>query len=93
MGRGVKTVVQTSQFKQDLKRVKNSGRYAIDDLLVVIDLLLRNQLLPEKYKDHYLTGNWKNHKECHVKPNWLLIYQSTADKIVLTRTGSHSELF
>ncbi len=93
MGRNVKTVVQTSQFKQDLKRVKNSGRYAIDDLLVVIDLLLRNQPLPEKYKDHYLTGNWKNHKECHIRPNWLLIYQSTVDKIVLTRTGSHSELF
>ena len=93
MGRNVKTVVQTSQFKQDLKRVKNSGRYAIDDLLVVVDLLLRNQPLPEKYKDHYLTGNWKNHKECHIRPNWLLIYQSTVDKIVLTRTGSHSELF
>lgn len=89
----MKTVAQTSQFKQDLKRIKHSGRYEIDDLLVVVDLLAQNQLLPEKYKDHHLTGNWKGYKECHIKPNWLLIYQLTADKVVLTRTGSHSELF
>ncbi len=89
----MKTIVQTSEFKQDLKRVKNSGRYEIDDLLAVVNLLAQNQTLSEKYKDHYLTGNWKNHKECHIKPNWLLIYQLTAETIVLTRTGSHSELF
>jgi mRNA interferase YafQ len=89
----VKTIVQTSQFKQDLKRVKHSGRYEIDDLLVVVDLLAQNQMLPEKYRDHYLTGNWRGHKECHIKPNWLLIYQLTEDKVILTRTGSHSELF
>jgi mRNA interferase YafQ len=89
----VKTIVQTSQFKQDLKRVKHSGRYEIDDFLVVVDLLAQNQMLPEKYRDHYLTGNWRGHKECHIKPNWLLIYQLTEDKVILTRTGSHSELF
>ncbi len=89
----MKTIVQTSQFKQDLKRVKHSGRYEIDDLLVVVDLLAQNQMLPEKYRDHYLTGNWRGHKECHIKPNWLLIYQLTEDKVILTRTGSHSELF
>jgi mRNA interferase YafQ len=89
----VKTIVQTSQFKQDLKRVKHSGRYEIDDLLVVVDLLAQNQMLSEKYRDHYLTGNWRGHKECHIKPNWLLIYQLTEDKVILTRTGSHSELF
>jgi mRNA interferase YafQ len=50
-------------------------------------------MLSEKYRDHYLTGNWRGHKECHIKPNWLLIYQLTEDKVILTRTGSHSELF
>jgi mRNA interferase YafQ len=89
----VKTIVQTSQFKQDLKRVKNSGRYVVDDLLQVLDLLAQNQPLLEKHKDHNLTSNWKGHKECHIKPDWLLIYQLTSDKVVLTRTGSHSELF
>ncbi|MEN9596139.1 MAG: hypothetical protein RL236_573 [Pseudomonadota bacterium] len=93
MGRGVKTIVQTSQFKQDLKRVKHSGRYEIDDLLEIVDLLAQNQPLLEKHKDHNLTGNWRGHKECHIKPDWLLVYQLTPDKVVLTRTGSHSELF
>ena len=52
-----------NKFKQDLKCVKHSGRYTIDDLLIVVDLLVHNQVLPEKYKDHYLTGNWKGYKK------------------------------
>jgi mRNA interferase YafQ len=93
MGRCVKTIVQTSQFKQDLKRVKNSRRYLIDDLLAIVEVLANNQSLSEKHRDHNLTGNWKGYKECHIKPDWLLIYQSLPDKLVLARTGSHSELF
>jgi mRNA interferase YafQ len=89
----VKTVVQTSQFKQDLKRVKKSGRYEIDDLLQVVDLLTQTQPLLEKHKDHNLTGNWNGYRECHIKPDWLLIYQLQLDELVLVRTGSHSELF
>lgn len=89
----MKTVVQTSQFKQDLKRVKKSGRYVIDDLLLVIDLLTQNQPLLEKHKDHNLTGNWNGCRECHIKPDWLLIYQLQPNELVLVRTGSHSELF
>jgi len=53
----VKTIVQTSQFKQDLKRLKNSGRYTIDDLLMIVELLACNQPLPEKHREHSLTGN------------------------------------
>ena len=90
----MKTIVQTSQFKQDLKRLKNSGRYTLDDLLMIVELLARNQPLPEKHREHSLTGNWKGYKECHIiKPDWLLIYQPLSDKLVLARTGSHSELF
>jgi len=89
----VKPIVQTSQFKHDLKKVKYAGRYAIDDLLVIVDLLARNQPLPEKHREHNLGGNWKGCKECHIKPDWLLIYQSSPEKLVLARTGSHSELF
>jgi mRNA interferase YafQ len=58
-----------------------------------VNLLAQNQHLLEKHKEHNLTGNWKDYKECHVKPDWLLIYQLVTDKVVLTRTGSHSELF
>jgi len=89
----VKVIVQTSQFKQDIKRAKYAGRYDIDDLLAIVELLARNEPLAEKHKEHQLHGNWKNHKECHIKPDWLLIYQQLPDKLILVRTGSHSELF
>ena len=89
----MKPIVQTSQFTHDLKKVKYAGRYAIDDLLVIVDLLARNQPLPEKHREHNLGGNWKGYKECHIKSDWLLIYQSSPEKLVLARTGSHSELF
>lgn len=89
----MKTIVQTSQFKQDLKHVKHSRRYTIDDLLTLVELIATNQPLSEKHREHNLTGNWKGYKECHIKPDWLLIYQVLPDKLVLVRTGSHSELF
>jgi len=89
----MKVIVQTSQFKQDLKRLKYAGRYDINDLLAIVDLLAKDEPLPEKYKDHSLRGNWKDYRECHIKPDWLLIYQALADKLILVRTGSHSELF
>ena len=58
----MKPIVQTSQFKHDLKKVKYAGRYAIDDLLVIVDLLARNQPLPEKHREHNLGGNWKGYE-------------------------------
>ena len=89
----MKAIVQTSQFKQDLKRVKYSGGYDIDDLLAIVGLLANDRPLAEKHKAHPLHGHWKNHQECHIKPDWLLIYQQLPDKLILVRTGSHSELF
>lgn len=82
----------TRQFKKDLKRAKKQGQ-DIDELGSVIGSLQQGQTLDEKYRDHSLTGNWKDHRECHVAPNWLLIYQSTEDELRLARVGSHSELF
>lgn len=89
----VRTIVQTSQFKQDLKKIKHSGRYKIDDLLAVVESLAIDKPLADKHRVHDLTGNWQTHKECHIKPDWLLIYQLPNDKLILVRTGSHSELF
>ncbi len=89
----MREVVQTSQFKQDLKKIKHSGRYKIDDLLAVVESLACDKPLAVKHKMHDLTGNWQSHKECHIKPDWLLVFQLTDDKLVLVRTGSHSELF
>jgi mRNA interferase YafQ len=62
-------------------------------LLAVVESLACGKPLAEKHKAHDLTGNWQAYKECHIKPDWLLIYQLIDDKLILIRTGSHSELF
>lgn len=61
----------------------------------VIQLLANGEALPDHYRDHKLSGNWVNHHECHIQPDWLLIYHVKDDTLVLslTRTGSHSDLF
>ncbi len=89
----MRQVVQTSQFKQDLKKVKRSNRCKIEDSLEIVMLLANDKSLAKKHKDHSLTSTWQAHRECHIKPDWLLIYQFIEDKRVLVRTGSHSELF
>jgi mRNA interferase YafQ len=89
----VRDIVQTAQFKRDLKKLKYSGRYKVEDLLLVVELLANDKPLPESYQPHDLTGNWKLHQECHIKPDWLLIYRLLPEELLLVRTGSHSELF
>jgi mRNA interferase YafQ len=89
----VRAIVQTAQFKRDLKKLKHSGRYKVEDLLLVVELLANDKPLPESYQPHDLTGNWKLHQECHIKPDWLLIYRLLPEELLLVRTGSHSELF
>lgn len=88
------TVKPSSRFKKDLKVVVKRG-YDINLITNVIKLLSTGSPLPEKYKDHVLTGNWINYRECHITPDWLLVYKVDEDILVLTltRTGSHSDLF
>ncbi|MEG1632375.1 MAG: type II toxin-antitoxin system YafQ family toxin [Hydrogenoanaerobacterium sp.] len=88
------TVKPTVRFKRDLKIAARRG-YDINLLTDVIEILASGSSLPEKYKAHYLSGNWVNHQECHITPDWLLIYKIDADILVLTltRTGSHNDLF
>lgn len=87
-------VKPSSHFKKDLKIAAKRG-YDINLLTNVIKLLAAGSPLPEKYKDHSLNGNWLNYRECHITPDWLLIYKIEEDILVLTltRTGSHSDLF
>ena len=87
-------VKTTTHFKKDYKLAMRRGR-KMNLLKEVITLLAMGETLPEKYKDHALTGNWSEHRECHIQPDWLLIYRIEDDVLVLTlsRTGSHSELF
>lgn len=89
-----KQIILTSQFKKDYKIAMKRG-LPIEELDILIRLLSSDASLPEKYKDHDLSGNWKGFRECHIQPNWLLIYKFSNNKLILTlsRTGSHSDLF
>ncbi len=84
----------TTQFKKDYRRMKKQGKN-MDLLANVIDDLLAEKVLDEKYHDHPLTGNYKGFRECHIQPDWLLIYAIDHGQLVLTvsRSGSHSDLF
>lgn len=82
----------TTQFKKDYKKIKKQNK-DLSKLRVVIEKLVDRQALESKYKDHQLTGNWKGHRDCHIEPDWLLIYQLTDNALILERTGTHSELF
>ena len=87
-------LVTTSTFRKDLKIAKKRG-YDLSLIEFVIDELLKENTLPQKYKDHVLTGNYRGCRECHISPDWLLIYVVDKDKLVLivSRTGTHSDLF
>lgn len=92
----MRTIEWTSAFKRDFKRIASAPRHRdIDEVLPAITALLAgNQPLPEKYRDHALGGSWKGHRECHLKPDLLLIYKLPDDRTLrLTRMGTHSNLF
>lgn len=84
----------TSQFRKDYKRAKKRG-YDMALLETVIDLLINEQPLDKRYHDHSLIGSYTGFRECHILPDWLLIYAIDKKKLLLTasRTGTHSDLF
>ena len=86
------TVKPTTQFKKDFKLAMKRG-LKIELLEEVIAAFAMGEALPEKHKDHALTGNWFGHRECHVLPDWLLIYYQTDTELYLYRTGTHADLF
>ena len=88
------TVQTTTLFKKDFKLAMKRG-LNVELLENIIALLAMGEPLPAKNKDHALTGNWVGHRECHILPDWLLIYRVEDDVLVLTlaRTGTHSDLF
>lgn len=87
-------IIATNRFRKDVKAASKRG-YDIGLLLTVIDQLSESLPLPERHRDHALTGDWQGFRECHVLPDWLLIYRIDDDVLVLTlfRTGTHSDLF
>jgi mRNA interferase YafQ len=83
---------QTAQFKRDIKRQIKKGKDS-KKLSRILEVLLSGSQLPPRYKDHPLKGHWKGRRDCHVEPDWVLIYRISEDEIRLERTGSHSDLF
>jgi mRNA interferase YafQ len=91
----MRTIKRTGAFRRDYKRVKTTPKHRgiENDLALVLGLLIDDKPLPSKYCDHPLSGNWKDHRDCHVKPDLLLIYRKPDDDTLqLVRLGSHSEL-
>lgn len=83
-----------TSFKKDYKKIVKRG-LDISRLTKVIDMLANEKILPEQYKDHSLNGNYKGYRECHIAPDWLLVYKIENDILTLTlaNTGTHSDLF
>ena len=84
----------TTKFQKDVKRLKKRG-YDLSSLTKVIQILADGKCLPPQNRDHALSGNYAGFRECHIAPDWLLIYEISEDTLFLylTRTGSHSDLF
>ncbi len=80
------------QFKSDVKRQKRRGK-DVGDLIATVELLADTGMLPAAYRPHKLSGEWKGVWECHIEPDWLLIYDVTDTEVLLIRTGTHADLF
>ena len=85
-------LLTTNAFERDLKRVGKQGK-DLDKLEAVANLLQEQQPLPARCRPHPLRGNWTGHWDCHIQPDWLLLYKLTDTELTLVRTGSHAELF
>jgi mRNA interferase YafQ len=81
-----------NRFEKDIKKAKKRGKN-LDKLKKVIKLLINEKALPISCRDHSLVGNYSKHRECHIEPDWLLIYMKNENSIIFERTGSHADLF
>lgn len=88
----MREITQTSQFKKDFKLMLKRGKSSIK-IQKIFELLISSQVLPEKYKDHKLVGNYEGSRELHIESDWLLIYQVSEKIVILERTGTHADLF
>jgi mRNA interferase YafQ len=88
----VRTIIYTNQFKKDFKRIQKQNK-DMEKLKTVIAKLASGETLSEKFKDHALQGDYAGTSDCHLNPDWVLIYAFVDDELRLVRTGSHTELF
>jgi len=83
---------QSTKFRRDVKRLQRQ-RKDLSRLEIMIKVLVVQEAPDDQYRDHALIGNWKGFRECHIQPDWLLIYRTEDEELQLVRTGSHAELF
>lgn len=88
----MRRITQRKQFRRDLKRQRRRGK-DIDELIVAVEVLAEQGALPSAYRPHRLSGEWSTVWECHIEPDWLLIYTVTDEEVLLIRTGTHDDLF
>ena len=88
----MRSVSQTTQFVRDVKRIRKRGKN-LEKLKVLVTKLAKTKPLDSKHRDHPLIGPWKNCRDCHIEPDWILIYSADSHSLHLERTGSHSDLF
>jgi mRNA interferase YafQ len=93
IGYAMRDITRTTAFKKDFKREKRTDASVDAKLRAVLVMLIEDEPLPVRLRDHALTGEWKDHRDCHLKPDLVLIYRVTEDEVSLVRLGSHSELF
>jgi mRNA interferase YafQ len=87
-----RNLISGGHFRRDVKLAQRRGK-EMSKLRELILLLAKGSPLAPRFNDHPLTGEWKHHRECHLEPDWLLIYKVEGDDLYLVRTGTHSDLF
>lgn len=85
-------VRSSKQFEKELKKQRKRGK-DLKKFAHIARMIANQEPLPERYRNHKLNGDFKDHWECHIEPDWLLIYLKTRTEIIFVRTGSHSDLF
>ncbi len=88
----MRTAISGAQFRRDVKLAQKRGK-DMAKLRELLLLLIEGNPLPARYKDHPLGGEWSRYRDCHIEPDWLLIYKVNGDDLYLVRTGTHSDLF
>ena len=88
----MKAIFQTSQFKKDFKRINKRGR-DLSKFKEVVSIIAEGESLEIRHRDHALSGNWSGSRDCHIEPDWILIYRVDGENLFLERTGSDSDLF
>lgn len=85
-------IVESTRFRRDIKKLQRQGK-DLGELKSIIKTLVNKQPLDARFRDHKLVGNWAGHRDCHIEPDWLLIYKIEEEELHLVRTGTHADLF